>query len=36
MSTLASVAALKNVDLPTFGFPTRPILTGVFPPFMHR
>ena len=27
MSTLAKVAALKKVDLPTFGLPTRPIRT---------
>ena len=25
MSTLARVAALKYVDLPTFGFPTKPM-----------
>jgi hypothetical protein len=27
MSTLAKVAALKKVDFPTFGLPTRPIRT---------
>src|SRR6056300_79131 len=29
MSTWASVAALKNVDLPTLGFPTRPMRTCI-------